>query len=206
MGMISSLDGAATLDGSSTALGGPPDRAVFRALRATADVILVGASTVRSENYGAVRLPEELVTWRRDHGLTDTPRVAIVSTRLGFDLSESLADARPFILTSSAAPSDRLDDLRSHAEIIVAGREEVDLASAMSELRRGGVDRVTLEGGPTLNGQMVGLLDEVSITLSPVIVGGPGPRVIGGREEPHHLSLVRAIHCGGFLLLRYLVR
>jgi riboflavin biosynthesis pyrimidine reductase len=131
--------------------------------------------------------------------------VAIVSTRLEFDLSEGLAASRPLVLTSSTAPAARLDDLGRHADVVVTGHDRVDLAAAMAHLRRLGVDRVTLEGGPTLNGEMIGLLDEVSITLSPVLVGGSGPRIVRGREQPRNMSLVRAIHCDGFLLLRYMV-
>ena len=50
--MISSLDGAIAIDGRSGGLGTPADKAVFRALRGIADVILVGAGTARAEGYG----------------------------------------------------------------------------------------------------------------------------------------------------------
>ena len=52
---IASLDGGATFSGKSGQLGGPGDRAVFAALREIADVILVGAGTVRAEGYAGAR-------------------------------------------------------------------------------------------------------------------------------------------------------
>src|SRR5262245_36804108 len=58
--MVTSLDGAVAIDGRSGALGGPGDHLVFHALRSLADVILVGAATVRAERYGPVRLPPEV--------------------------------------------------------------------------------------------------------------------------------------------------
>src|SRR6266702_4430564 len=66
---ISSIDGAATVDGSSGALGGPADHAVFPLLRDLADVILVGAGTVRAENYGGARTDAHRRLRLHHHGL-----------------------------------------------------------------------------------------------------------------------------------------
>ena len=52
LNMIATVDGAGSLDGHSAALGGPADKALFATLRALADVILVGAATMRTETYG----------------------------------------------------------------------------------------------------------------------------------------------------------
>ncbi|OYL19451.1 hypothetical protein A5N45_13050, partial [Streptococcus pneumoniae] len=53
---ISSLDGGATVDGTSGAMAGPGDRFVFNLLRELADVIVVGVGTVRIEGYSGVRM------------------------------------------------------------------------------------------------------------------------------------------------------
>lgn len=206
MGMIASVDGAISVGGRSSALGGPPDRAVFRALRATADVVLVGASTLRVERYRAVRLPDPLVAWRRERGMPDSPRVAVVSRSLDFELSASLALSRPYVLTCDEAPAGRLAELGDTAEVIVYGSSNVDLPGALSELRRRGVDRVTLEGGPTLNGEMVDLIDEACVTIAPVIVGGTADRMVGGIEALRTADLARLIHSEGYLLARYLLQ
>ena len=52
------------MDGRSGGLGGPGDKAVFRALRAVPDVVLVGASTARVEGYGALRTTDEVADRR----------------------------------------------------------------------------------------------------------------------------------------------
>lgn len=204
LGMIASVDGAATVKGGSTGLGGPPDRAVFRALRAMTDVILVGASTVNAEGYRAVGLPEELVAWRRERGLSDAPRLAIVSNSLDLRLSDSLVASHPLIVTSRAAPIDRLDSITPGAEVVVAGAERVDFGMALGELAVRGAGRVLVEGGPRVNGQVLGRLDEVCVTVAPILAGGDGPRIVVGAERLRRGFLARIIHSEGFLLLRYL--
>lgn len=204
LGMIASLDGAATVEGGSTGLGGPPDRAVFRALRTMTDVILVGASTVNAEGYRAVRLPDELVGWRRERGLSDVPRLAIVSNSLDLRLSDSLVESNPFIVTSRAAPIDRVDAVAPGAEVVVAGEERVDFGTALTELAVRGAGTVLVEGGPRVNGQILGHLDEACVTIAPVLAAGDGPRIVVGSEQLRRGSLERIIHSDGFLLLRYL--
>lgn len=203
--MISSLDGSATIDDGSTGLGGPPDRAVFRALRAVADIVVVGASTARAEKYRSVRLPEELLRWRTERELPATPGIAIVSNSLDLDLTDSLAASRPMILTSAASPADRRASMGEFAEVIVAGDERVDPDEAMSELRNRGAERITLEGGPTINAQFADLIDEACVTIAPLLVGGDGPRIVHGLSGSREASLDRAIASDGFLLLRYLL-
>ncbi|HVR31416.1 MAG TPA: dihydrofolate reductase family protein [Acidimicrobiia bacterium] len=204
LGMISSLDGAATVDGGSTDLGGPPDRAVFQALRAVADVIFVGASTVRAEGYRSVRLPEELVAWRIARGMREVPAVAIVSNSLDLDLSDSLVASRPLVVTSERG-RDRGGAVRDEVEMVVAGVERVDFPLAMAALRARGVERVILEGGPSVNGQTMDLLDEACVTIAPVLAGGDAPRIVEGGSGLRRMKMARIIACEGFLLLRYLV-
>jgi hypothetical protein len=55
--MIASLDGGATDDGKAGGLAGAGDRALFGRMRQEADVILVGAATVRIENYSGAQMP-----------------------------------------------------------------------------------------------------------------------------------------------------
>ena len=205
LGMIASLDGSATLGGGSTRLGGPADRAVFRALRAMADMIVVGATTLNTEGYRAVRLPAELRAWRGGRGMTPVPGVAIVSRSLDLHLSESLLASRPLILTCRRAPKDRVESLAAAADVVMAGDAEVDPHLATAELAARGVERVVLEGGPTLNGHMAGLIDEVCMTVAPILVAGTGPRIVTGDGELRSATLERIIHRDDFLLLRYLL-
>ena len=77
--MITSLDGGATDDGKSGGLGGPGDRAVFRLMRELADVILVGAGTVRIENYSGAQLGAAAAPGRQARGQAEVPPIAIVT-------------------------------------------------------------------------------------------------------------------------------
>lgn len=85
--MISSLDGAATVTGLSGGLGGDGDRAVFAAMRANADVILVGSGTVRAERYHGAHLPVGLRQRRQSRGQDEVPTIAVVTASGAVDPS-----------------------------------------------------------------------------------------------------------------------
>jgi riboflavin-specific deaminase-like protein len=209
--MISSLDGATAVQGVSGSLGGPADRTVFLAIRAVADVILVGAATVRAETYSVPMLSTDRQTEREARGQAPRPRLAIVSRSLDLDLRAALfSDPAhpPFVVTTTDADVERRAALAKVAEIIEAGTGSVDLLSALDQLRSRGVNVVLSEGGPTLNGQLVaaGLVDEMCLSLSPMLVGGSSRRLAEGPigTEPLRLILDRVVTEDGFLFLRYL--
>ncbi len=77
--MVTSLDGAAWVDGRAGGLGGPADQDLMRVLRMFADVILVGAHTVRVEGYVGDLIGEEHKRWRVEHDLPEQPRLEVVS-------------------------------------------------------------------------------------------------------------------------------
>src|ERR1700712_4387931 len=79
LNMVSSADGAISVQGLSGGLSGSQDKEVFFYLRSLADVILVGAGTARAENYGRARLAPELVAQREARGQQSLPRIALVS-------------------------------------------------------------------------------------------------------------------------------
>lgn len=198
-GMVVSADGAAVLDGSSRPLSTPPDRAVFRALRAVCDVVLVGAGTARAEAYGSIPLAAPLRAWRQQRGRAAVPALAVVSRRL--DLPPELARAA-VVVTCSAAPYEGLPD------VVVAGRDEVDLADALDQLADRGLEHVLCEGGPALLGDLAAadLLDELCLTVSPHLVGtAPGPL---GRALPRALPLrlLQLVERDGSLLVRWSLR
>jgi riboflavin biosynthesis pyrimidine reductase len=90
MNMVTSLDGAAWVDGRAGGLGSPEDQALMQVLRMFADVILVGAGTVRVEGYEGDLIGEEHKQWRVEHGLPELPRLEVVS-RSRMPLEELLA-------------------------------------------------------------------------------------------------------------------
>ena len=209
--MVTSVDGATAADGRSGALGGPADKLVFHALRAAADVVVAGAATVRAEHYGPPRVAPRLQQLRRARGQAPVPRLAVVSGRLDLDLDDPFfrdAAVRPIVITHRNAPGSRVTAAAEVADVIVAGDSAVDLVGMLAQLSELGVGRVLVEGGPTLNGQLVaaGLVDELCLTVSPWLVGGNSNRVAVGDGDGGltRLRLDRVLGDGDQLFLRYL--
>jgi riboflavin biosynthesis pyrimidine reductase len=207
--MISSLDGAIAVGGRSGQLGGPADRRVFGTLRSLADVILVGAGTVRAEGYGPARPDAGVRAARRARGQAEVPPIAVVTGAADLDWSSPFfteAEARPLVITSESGAVAAEDLGRARADIVVAGASRVDPARALDELHRAGLRSVLLEGGPGLNAEVVaaGRLDELCLTLSPHLVGGTGPRVLAGPELSPilDLGLVHLLEEDGLLFAR----
>ncbi|MCC6438025.1 MAG: dihydrofolate reductase family protein [Acidimicrobiales bacterium] len=80
--MVATVDGATALDGVSGALGNDTDREVLRLARAAADVIVVGAATVRAEQYRPVREPKQLVVVSRNGDLGGAPAAGAPNTHI----------------------------------------------------------------------------------------------------------------------------
>jgi riboflavin biosynthesis pyrimidine reductase len=204
---VSSVDGAVTLDGHSAGLSGPADKRVFGVLRMLCDALLVGAGTLRRERYRAVRLDAGRRSWRRDNGLPEFPRLVVASRSLYLDPAQAaFADApvRPLVLTTAkAVPPRGLTDV---ADVVPVGDDEVDVATLLPELSRRGFDQVLCEGGPRLFGSLTaaGLVDELCLTVSPLLAG-PGPnRITLGLPGPTHpLRLAHVLTAEDVLMLRY---
>ena len=209
--MIASVDGATAVAERSGGLGGPADRQVFRALRELPDAILVGASTVRTEGYGPVRLEDEAVDRRRARGQQDTARLVIVSGSLELDVSTALfaeSEIAPIIVTSASADDQRRRELEMVAEVLVVGAERVSMHDTLRMLRTMGVDTVLCEGGPIVNAQLMAgdLIDEWCQTYSPMLVGGTSTRAAVGDEVSGpipHLRLRRLLEQDGMLMADY---
>lgn len=212
--MVASVDGATAIDGVSGGLGGPADKKVFSAIRAVADVILVAAGTVRAEAYGPPRTPPERQAERTARGQAAYPRLALVSRSLDLDPNAALfleAAEPPLVFTVSRAPAQRRAALAGRATVIDMdqGGDGVNLAGVMSYLHELGVRIVAAEGGPGLNGQLVtaGLVDELNISLSPLLVGGDSARVAhGAQANPVPLALAHLWEEGDLLFARYVRR
>lgn len=178
--MVGTLAGSAATGGKVGSLSTPADASLFRALRAVADVVLVGAETVRREGYGPVRLDAERQAARIDRGSAPVPPLAIVSRSLDLDFeAPAFADAEPrtIVVTCASAPGDRLELARRHAEVLVAGDDRVDVSAAVAALAARGLRVILCEGGPTLLGELAaaGLLDELCLTIAPVLGGDDLP-------------------------------
>ena len=195
LNMIASLDGATAVAGRAGGLGGRADRDLFLQLRTLADVILVAAGTVRAEGYGPA---------------AGSVPIAVVSRSCRLDWASPFfadATARPIVLTVAGAPEPARARAAEVADVVIAGEHDVDLGRALDALAGRGLRQVLAEGGPTLNGQLAaaGLLDELCLTLSPLLVGGDAKRVLAGPllPVPRELRLRSACEQDGFLFLRY---
>jgi riboflavin biosynthesis pyrimidine reductase len=198
---VSSADGAATADGRSGGLGGPADRQVFGVLRQLAEVVLVGAGTVRAEGYRGARKPTL--------GTSTPPPIAVVTGSAELDpASPLLTDTRvpPIVLTGTSAPQERLKALTAAGATVVV-LDPLTPAAVLGELDRQGMHRVLCEGGPRLFGDLIAadLVDELCLTVAPVLAGGDAGRIAVGPESSaaRSLTLVGALHEDGALLLRY---
>lgn len=210
LNFIASIDGAATRDGLSGGLGTPADRRVFDVLRRLADVIVVGAGTVRAEGYGGMRLADDAVSWRTRNGLSPQPRLAIVSRGLDLDPESDVfahAPHRPIVLTAASAPDNRRAALSGVAEVIDCGDADVDTGKLRDVLAERGLVQVHCEGGPHLFGTMIeeGTVDELCLTVSPVLEGGTARRITDGHlATATPMRLAHALESDdGTLLLRY---
>ncbi len=207
-----SLDGSVTDgDGASGGLGGEGDRAVFRVLRAHADAILVGAGTARAEGYNPHRLSAALQERRAAEGRTAPAAIVVVTGSAGLDPTSPLfthAVTPTVVLTRAAAPEDRRAALAEVAEVVLAGDDEVGLAAGLAALRARGLERILCEGGPSLLSQLLAddLVDELCLTLAPVLVGEDQCPLVRGLPEGRRLELVGALEGGGDLALRYRLR
>lgn len=208
--MVASADGAATVGGRSGGLSGAADRQVFGLLRALADVVLVGAGTVRAENYRPAQASPDHVAQRARRGMPPAPIIAVVSQRLDLDPEAPLfAKAEPptIVVTSASAPPDQIAALGDVADLLVVGEHEVDLGHTVDALVNRGLTRILCEGGPTLLRHVAAAerLDELCLTVSPQLLGGHAPRILDGDLllPPQALELGQVLEDDGYLFLRY---
>ena len=112
LNMVQSLDGGVTSDDVSADLGSPADQEIFHTLRSLADVILVGAETVRKEDYGPPKLTAELQAQRESRGQQPLPEIAVVSASLALYPKSRLFEGghRPVVFTCSGTNDVFADD------------------------------------------------------------------------------------------------
>ncbi len=207
---VASLDGAIAVEGRSRGLSGPADRRVLAVLRDLSDAVLVGAGTARAEGYEAVRRSEARIAWRRQRGLSDVPAIVLVTASLDFEPSHPLfsgAVVRTVILTTQATAARRGGEFARVADLVATPGDCVDLAAGVQALQERGLTRLLCEGGPRLLGDLAaaGSVDELCLTVSPLLVGGPGTRLLDGPglPTPAPLRLAHVLEDDSFLFTRY---
>jgi riboflavin-specific deaminase-like protein len=205
--MIATVDGRAALDGRTGALGGDADLEQLLELRALTDAILIGTGTVRAEGYDRLVRSAERRAHRRGGGLAEDPTAVLISRRFEVPWNAGLFQApeQPVLIYTgeegARAPA-------TPAPVEVVRLAEPTLAAALADLRARGIRALLCEGGPTLLRGLVaaGLLDELFLTIAPLLTGDPGePQILdGGRlPDPAELELRWVARAGSELFLRY---
>lgn len=201
--MVVSVDGRSAAGGRVGALSSLADKALFGHLRTEADVVLVGAGTVRAERYGSVRVGEGAAARRRARGQAPVPPLAVV-TRSGavpahlFDL-----DPAPIVCTSEHGARELAATGRA-VDTVVTGTSEVDLPATLARLASRGLRTVLCEGGEQLNASLLAadLVDEWFVTLAPVL-GGDDVGLAGRHDGLVGLTLRSVARLGDDVFLRY---
>lgn len=208
---VSSADGAATVGDLSEGLSHPADKRVFLLGRELCDVVLVGAGTVRAEDYRGARASADRRARRARRGLSPVPPIAVVTGRCAIDPRAGLltdTEVAPILLTTEAAPAEqraRLAD--AGAEVVVLGERTVSPKAALAELGVRGLLRVNCEGGPHLFAELVAadLVDQLCLTVAPLLAGAGAPRIVAGAADgpARKLQLASLLHEDGFSMFRY---
>ena len=175
--LITSVGGsAAGSDGTSESLTNPADRRLLGVIRELADIVLVGAQSVRAEGF---QLPRRA-------------RLAVVT--MSGDLSGHRIDAtdgRVYVVCPASAVDRAAASIPGATIIALDGDGPLDPAAIIAALQTRGFTSIVCEGGPSLVAQFVvaGLVDELCLSTSATL-GGPSLPLLGSAEiDPVRLEL-----------------
>ncbi|MEM3421275.1 MAG: 2,5-diamino-6-(ribosylamino)-4(3H)-pyrimidinone 5'-phosphate reductase [Candidatus Hadarchaeum sp.] len=177
------LNAAMTLDGKiatscgDSKISSEADLTRLHRLRAKMDAVMVGAGTILADNPS--------LTVRRVKGRNPIRVVVDGMARISTNAKILDHSARTIVAVSRAADKEKVERLRqTGAEIIISDGENIDLQWLLEELYRRGIRKLLLEGGSTLNWNMIsqGLVDEIQVTVAPRIVGGAAAKTLVGGD------------------------
>lgn len=204
-----------TFQRKGAAISSKRDKQRVDELRASADGILVGGKTLLEESPKLTVKSEALREERIRRGLSPNPIKVGVTTVAGIPLESDfiqIGDTRVVIFTTSQTSKTQIEILRAHGvEVFVDGALRVDLNKMMLILKQIGVDHLMVEGGGTMNFELIrlGLVDEIMLYIAPMIFGGTNaPTLADGlglvRSDAVALKLanVETYEDGG-IVLRY---
>jgi riboflavin biosynthesis pyrimidine reductase len=222
---VASLDGVVSL-GSTPSAGSvisgrnSADRFLMGLLRACADAVVIGAGTMRATpghhwtpSHVAPEFASDFADLRQRLGRRPEPRLVVLSASGAIDAGHVAIQRGATVVTSERMAKELAHRLPASCDVIGVGAgAEVDLALAVGELRARGYEMLLTEGGPHVMGDLMGggLVDEIFLTISPVVAGrGDSERLgmVAGTEllpaNGAWSHLVSARSHGDFLFLRY---
>jgi 2,5-diamino-6-(ribosylamino)-4(3H)-pyrimidinone 5'-phosphate reductase len=204
-----------TFERKGAAISSAQDKARVDRLRAESDAVMVGGRTLLDEDPKLTVKSETLRLERIARGLPPNPvKVGVVTKADLSPHSKFLHEggARIVIFTTPQTSKEQLAFLHTQgAEVYVHEQERVDLPSALATLQELGIHRLMVEGGATLNFELLrlGLVDEVSAYVAPMIFGGESaPTMVagsgllrsGGKAIPLKLIHMEQHEDGGIIL------
>ncbi|MCQ9342496.1 dihydrofolate reductase family protein [Corynebacterium kozikiae] len=170
---IQSLNGAATVGGTSGGLGNELDQQVLLTLRSWADLILVTATTADAESYGPVQLSPEAQQERTNRGQAPLPTLvlwdrSLNAIRQSVHLQELAQHPNTVVLTRGSVHTTSTELALPHA-ITYKGEGAEAVAALREHLPHSA--RVSVEGGPHVYSELLGagLVDTLHLSISPVI-------------------------------------
>jgi len=173
MSTAMTLDGKIGTESGDSRISSPADLKQLHELRSHVDAVMIGSGTLLSDN--------PLLTVRRVKGRNPI-RIIVDSTAKTPSNSKVLtAQGTTIIAVSNKAPKRRVKKLQmAGAKIVHCGTNHVNLKALMSRLLRMGIRTVLLEGGGGLNWHMLtnNLVDELRITIAPLLIGGEGAKTL----------------------------
>lgn len=212
------LNAAMTLDGKiatqtgSSNISGEEDLKRVHEIRKQCDGIMVGIGTVLADD-------PRLTVHKIDANPEDNPVRVVVDSkcRTPIDARITNADAKTIIACANEFKDDFIESEKYEVfkkrgvKFFWSGDERVDLTSLMSYLHEEGIEKLMLEGGSTLNFSMIkaGLIDEISICVAPMVVGGANAKTFFDGEgfdlmdEAVRLELTDSYTLGKDLILKY---
>jgi 2,5-diamino-6-(ribosylamino)-4(3H)-pyrimidinone 5'-phosphate reductase len=185
-------------------------------LKAGSDAVMVGIGTVLADDPSLTVKGEECRRHRIDRGADEHPVRIVVDSSARIPLSAAIlhkGGGKRIVAVSEKANRERVEALREHAIVIVAGKNEVDLAAVMEEMGSMGIRRVMVEGGGQLIAGLIraGLVDEIYTFIGNIIIGGstaPTPADGEGfirEEEFPRLTLIETRRIESGILLHWKV-
>jgi len=164
-----SIDGKIATRLGDSKLSSKKDRIRLHRLRSKVDAILVGKNTVLRD--------DPLLTVRYTKGknpiriILDSQGTISVNSKI----LQTCNKIPTIIAVSKKISKINLQKLKKFpVEIIMTGKNSVNIKSLMTNLSKRNINTVMVEGGGTVNWQFIqnNLFDEILITITPFIIGG----------------------------------
>lgn len=224
---VESLDGVVAvprLPRSHAVIGdeSEADRFVLALVRACADAVVVGSGTLLASPQGTWRVDrayppaaDALAELRARRGRSEQPLVVVVTTGASLDPAHPVLESGALVLTTEAAAEGLRASVPEAEVVAVNDGETVDLARALDVLRDRGCSVILTEAGPSMFGSLVasGLVDELFLTVSPVLAGRAATARLGLVEgvelvpQTRVAGRLRSVRThGSHLFLRYGLR